>query len=62
VDIDLVAEMKAGKKTFTEMGATAAYFGRPAAASAEEGEDSYHRLTGIVVAMLAEALETNHEH
>jgi creatinine amidohydrolase len=56
VDIDLVGGMKAGKKTFAEMGADAAYFGQPAAASALEGHDTYARLADIVTLVLLEIL------
>ncbi len=48
----LVAKMKAGVKTFEEMGATQAYFGDPAAATVEEGE----RLWGVLVWMWVETI------
>ena len=57
VTIDLMAQMKAGQRTFSEMGADQAYFGRPADASQEEGDHTYQKLVDIVVTMLAEALE-----
>jgi creatinine amidohydrolase len=57
VEIDLMAAMKAGKKTFLEMGAQLGYFGRPANASHREGEETYRQLAEIVVTVLREALE-----
>lgn len=56
VDIDLVGAMKAGLKTFPDMGAEHAYFGRPADATAEEGHQSYAALAEIVCLVLKEAL------
>lgn len=55
-DIDLVGAMKAGKKDFVEMGAKDAYFGAPAAASAEEGDATYAILADIVATVVAESL------
>jgi creatinine amidohydrolase len=57
VEIDLMAEMKAGRKTFPEMGAERCHFGRPADASINEGDKTYRQLAEIVVTMLREALE-----
>lgn len=54
--IDLVGAMKAGKKTFSEMGATESYFGAPAEATAEEGRATYRVLGSIVTRVLQEAL------
>jgi creatinine amidohydrolase len=48
--IDLARAMKEGKRTFAEAGATEAYFGDPAAATVEEGNDIYARLVAMVVA------------
>ncbi len=56
VDIDLPAEMKAGRTDFSQMGADQAYFGRPKAASIEEGHASYVKLVQMVVTTLQEAL------
>lgn len=56
VDLDLVGGMQAGKKNFVEIGAQQAYFGAPAAATAEEGEATYRTLAEIVVTVLTEAL------
>lgn len=47
--VNLAALMKQGVKTFREAGATQAYFGDPAAASKEEGEQTYAILTRMVV-------------
>lgn len=56
VDIDLMAQMKAGKTTFDAMGATEGYFGAPAAATREEGEQSFTQLARIVTTMVLEVL------
>ena len=56
-DIDLVAKMQAGLRTFDEMGADQAYFGHPAAATPAEGEASYAVLADIVAQVVAEALD-----
>ena len=53
----LVAKMKAGVKTFEDMGATQAYFGNPAAASVEEGE----RLWSVLVRMWVETVRKGTE-
>lgn len=47
--IDLARAMREGKRTFVEAGAPEAYFGDPAAASVEEGNDLYARLVAMVV-------------
>jgi len=47
--IDLAQAMREGKRTFGEAGAPDAYFGDPAAASVEEGNDIYARLVTMVV-------------
>lgn len=56
-DIDLVAKMQAGLRTFDEMGAEQAYFGHPAQATRAEGEATYAVLADIVAQVVAEALE-----
>lgn len=56
VEIDLVGAMKGGLKTFTEMGAGNAYFGRPAEATSAEGNETYRRLVDIVVTTITEEL------
>ena len=48
--IDLARAMREGKRTFGEAGAAEAYFGDPAAASVEEGNDIYARLVAMIVA------------
>ena len=47
--IDLLAKMQTGVTTFKAAGASEAYCGDPAAASAEEGRDLLQRLARIVV-------------
>ncbi|HKA86440.1 MAG TPA: creatininase family protein [Haliangiales bacterium] len=56
--IDLAAAMRRGVRTFEEAGAADAYFGDPAAASAEEGEQIYARLVDMVATVVAEAWPT----
>ena len=57
VPISLSTAIKAGKQTFLEAGADAAYTGRPADASVVEGERLYHVLTEMVVTEVSEHLE-----
>jgi creatinine amidohydrolase len=52
--IDLARAMKEGKQTFVEAGAPEAYFGNPAAATVEEGNDIYGRLVAMIVATVRE--------
>lgn len=47
--VNLATLMKQGVKTFREAGASRAYFGDPAAASIEEGEQVYTILTRMIV-------------
>ncbi len=47
--VNLATLMKQGVKTFREAGAGQAYFGDPAAATAEEGEETYRILTRMIV-------------
>jgi creatinine amidohydrolase len=54
VEIDLARAMKEGKRTFREAGAQDAYFGRPAAATVEEGEWIYARLVEMVLTVVDE--------
>ncbi len=49
VKIDLLIKMKAGVSNFREAGASEAYCGDPAAASADEGRDLTERLARVVV-------------
>ena len=52
VAVDLPGAIKAGATTFLEAGGPNAYFGDPAAASADEGE----RLLGIIVTATLDAM------
>ena len=54
LDINLAKAMKAGATRFEEAGATRAYFGNPAGATAEEGEWLYARLVEMVVTVVRE--------
>lgn len=56
LEIDLVAKIRAGAKTFVEAGAPDAYCGDPGNATREEGEASYARLVEIVVQVATELL------
>jgi creatinine amidohydrolase len=56
VEISLSQAIKAGAATFREIGMDRAYTGAPAAASRDEGEALYARLTEMVVAEVREAL------
>jgi creatinine amidohydrolase len=56
--IDLARAMREGKRTFGEAGAPDAYFGDPAAASVEEGNDLYARLVAMVVEEVRSAWPT----
>ncbi len=56
VDISLVDVIRAGKKDFLEAGGDQAYFGRPAEASAAEGESTFRELADILVEALEEAM------
>lgn len=52
--IDLAKAMKSGVKTFKEAGAGEAYFGDPALASVEHGEEIYGLLVDMVMTEIAE--------
>ena len=54
VEIGLMEGMRAGKRSFKEMGSDAAYCGDPAAASAEEGQESIGRLADMLVTSILE--------
>jgi len=56
VEIDLMGQMKAGARDFAAMGARRAYFGRPSAATAEEGHASFDILADIVCTVVTEAV------
>jgi len=47
--VNLAKLMKDGVKTFRDAGADQAYFGDPAGATKEEGEQTYHVLTNMIV-------------
>jgi len=55
VAIDLIAKMKAGVRSFVQAGASAAYCGDPAAASAAEGHERVAALAHILVESVREA-------
>lgn len=55
-EIDLLAQIKAGAKSFLDAGADTAYFGNPRGATVAEGEHTYTRLVEILCAVLDEAL------
>jgi len=54
VAIDLLGRMKAGAKTFVQAGASEAYCGDPARASADEGRDLIERLASMIVESVRE--------
>jgi creatinine amidohydrolase len=54
VDISLSTAIQAGKQTFREIGGDQAYFGNPAAASVEEGQQSYEILAQMLIVALQE--------
>ena len=54
---DLARMMKAGVKSFREAGAEEAYFGNPAAATKEEGEETYRILTRMIVETVLNTLK-----
>lgn len=57
--IDLARAMREGKRSFAEAGAPDAYFGDPAAASVEEGNDIYARLVTMIVETVRAAWPTS---
>lgn len=57
VPISLSAAIAQGKRTFEEAGGPRAYFGAPAAATAEEGHDTIAILGTILADAVVEALE-----
>jgi creatinine amidohydrolase len=50
--------MKQGVKTFRQAGAPQAYFGDPAAASKEEGEQTYAILTRMIVETILSSFDS----
>lgn len=57
VPISLSVAIREGRHTFVEMGADRAYFGTPAAATREEGDDLYLRLATMVTTEVRAALD-----
>ena len=51
---DFLGAVRAGAASFRAAGGQRAYFGDPAAASRDEGEELYHRLVHIVLTTIAE--------
>jgi creatinine amidohydrolase len=62
LDIDLPGAIKAGAKNFLDAGGPQAYFGAPAAATAEEGERLFALLTHVVEEALASHATTAPAH
>lgn len=54
--VNLAALMKQGVKTFKQAGASEAYFGEPAAATVEEGNETYEILTRMVVETILQSI------
>jgi creatinine amidohydrolase len=54
VRINLARAMRSGVKDFIEAGASHGYFGDPASATVEEGEELYRRLVEMVLTVVAE--------
>ncbi|MBX3234215.1 MAG: creatininase family protein [Labilithrix sp.] len=57
VGLSLATAIRAGKKTFAEIGMERAYTGAPSEATAAEGEDLYERLVTMVVTEIEEGLK-----
>ena len=55
VDLHLIESMRAGKRSFKEMGSEAAYCGDPASASTEEGLESIAALADMLCTSIDEA-------
>jgi creatinine amidohydrolase len=53
-DADFLAAVREGAGTFPAAGGPRAYFGDPAAATAREGDEIYHRLVEMIVATIEE--------
>jgi creatinine amidohydrolase len=56
IGLSLADAIKAGKKTFAEIGMDRAYTGAPSEATVAEGDDLYDRLVLMVVTEITEAL------
>lgn len=57
IGTSLADAIRAGKKTFAEIGLDRAYTGAPSEATRDEGESLYERLTTMVVTEIEEALD-----
>lgn len=55
--IDLPAQIRAGARSFKDAGSEQAYFGNPAAASVEKGEQLFAALTEMLVTTVKELLK-----
>jgi len=56
VDISIGKKIKEGARTFLEAGGTLAYFGDPAAATGQEGEETFEALAAMVETAVLEGL------
>jgi creatinine amidohydrolase len=56
LEIDLVAAIRGGAKSFADAGAAEAYCGDPRGATVAEGEESYRRLVAMVLQVIGELL------
>ena len=61
LETSLSEGIKAGKKTFRELGLTEAYTGAPASATAAEGHEMLERLATMIVTEVREGLATTGE-
>lgn len=59
--VDLPARLQEGAKTFAEAGGTDGYFGDPAQATVEEGEQLFDALARMVLASLVEAIAMSND-
>jgi creatinine amidohydrolase len=55
--VSLSQAIRAGARSFTEIGGDQAYFGAPAAASVEEGDRVFDVLAGMIVTLLSETAQ-----
>jgi creatinine amidohydrolase len=59
IGLSLADAIKAGKKTFAEIGMDRAYTGAPSEATVDEGDDLYSRLVTMVVTEIKEGLSAS---
>jgi creatinine amidohydrolase len=52
--IDMAAAIRSGQTSFVAMGMDQAYTGAPAAATAEEGEETFDTLAGMLAELIRE--------